>query len=426
MTQEELERRLQKEYDRVISDTYKRLKKDKPITRAKLHKALLRANRLYWIGRLKLIDEFFVASTEQAAAILTVPYMSAAQEFSKQVKQIYGNYTSAFNLTQKDADNLLKTVKYDRTIMSQLQAVADKLPAGEEKDKILAQIAAPAYRYRIQRADLMAQKVAETCKSIVSGEVLKDKAVLQAQIEQSFNLTLEGIAGKKPAETILKEIGNKPPVQTVAPTAYKEIQDFTVTKERGILDSFTGINEKAVNKIVNHTWHGENFSSRIWEHTDQVAEEIKKVLLKGELTGASIDKMTTEIQQRFEVGAYQARRLIRTEANYCQNQATMQGYIEANIERYQYLAMIDDRTSEICTDLDGEIFFVKDAKVGVNYPPMHPNCRSTTIPVMKTAEEIEREIDADIDSWNIPDGMSFDDYVTWQTDEALKRRENNT
>ena len=36
-------------------------------------------------------------------------------------------------------------------------------------------------------------------------------------------------------------------------------------------------------------------------------------------------------------------------------------------------------TSKTCRDLDGQVFEVNDARVGENYPPMHPWCRSTTV-----------------------------------------------
>jgi uncharacterized protein with gpF-like domain len=39
---------------------------------------------------------------------------------------------------------------------------------------------------------------------------------------------------------------------------------------------------------------------------------------------------------------------------------------------------LDSRTSEICRELNGKRFKLSEAEVGVNYPPMHPNCRSTT------------------------------------------------
>lgn len=47
------------------------------------------------------------------------------------------------------------------------------------------------------------------------------------------------------------------------------------------------------------------------------------------------------------------------------------------IEWFVFVATLDDRTSEICQSMDGKKFKVKDAVAGGNYPPLHPNCRST-------------------------------------------------
>ena len=43
------------------------------------------------------------------------------------------------------------------------------------------------------------------------------------------------------------------------------------------------------------------------------------------------------------------------------------------------MATLDKRTSEICQSMDHKVFKVKDRQPGVNCPPMHPFCRSTTI-----------------------------------------------
>ncbi len=43
------------------------------------------------------------------------------------------------------------------------------------------------------------------------------------------------------------------------------------------------------------------------------------------------------------------------------------------------MATLDSRTSLACRELDGKDFAVAEARAGVNYPPMHPRCRSTTI-----------------------------------------------
>ena len=80
---------------------------------------------------------------------------------------------------------------------------------------------------------------------------------------------------------------------------------------------------------------------------------------------------------------YQAARLVRTETNYAMNQAHLNGYKEAGIKQYKFLAFIDHRTSPQCKRLDGQTINADDATVGDNMPPMHPNCRSTIIPIVE-------------------------------------------
>ena len=53
---------------------------------------------------------------------------------------------------------------------------------------------------------------------------------------------------------------------------------------------------------------------------------------------------------------------------------------ELGVEQYEILATLDGKTSEICRDMDGKVFDMKDYEVGVTAPPFHPNCRSTTVP----------------------------------------------
>lgn len=78
---------------------------------------------------------------------------------------------------------------------------------------------------------------------------------------------------------------------------------------------------------------------------------------------------------------YCASRLIRTEVNHFSNQGFLEGYKAAGIIRYRFMATLDLRTSAVCRQLDGKTFLVEEAKAGENLPPMHPFCRSITVPV---------------------------------------------
>ena len=80
------------------------------------------------------------------------------------------------------------------------------------------------------------------------------------------------------------------------------------------------------------------------------------------------------------------------------NQAELDGYKECGLERYEFSAHLDNRTSEICAEMDGKIFDLKDAQAGTNLPPMHPFCRSSTVPVLPSEEELDRIIQQDGDA----------------------------
>lgn len=54
-------------------------------------------------------------------------------------------------------------------------------------------------------------------------------------------------------------------------------------------------------------------------------------------------------------------------------------------DHYQWISIIDDVTTDICTDRDGEIYKYGDGPT----PPAHYNCRSDTIPVENPEQRID-------------------------------------
>ena len=109
---------------------------------------------------------------------------------------------------------------------------------------------------------------------------------------------------------------------------------------------------------------------------------MKEALLVNLITGRTERETAEMLTKKFAGGSSKARRLIRTESCYLSNQLEMESYKECGIDKYQYLATLDLRTSEICQELDGKVFLVKDQQPGKNCPPMHPWCRSTTIAII--------------------------------------------
>lgn len=89
----------------------------------------------------------------------------------------------------------------------------------------------------------------------------------------------------------------------------------------------------------------------------------------------------------------------------------MDSYKDCEIENYEFMATLDNKTSVVCRELDGKIFPVKDAVPGKNYPPMHPNCRSTTVCAFdddKVTKRVAR--DSSGKSYEVPSNMTYHEW----------------
>ena len=143
------------------------------------------------------------------------------------------------------------------------------------------------------------------------------------------------------------------------------------------------VSRDKIKTVLDKPWSGANFSQRLWSNTDKLAETVKQEIVNGMIQGINLKTMTKRVSEKFKTAKKNdVERLLRTEVNYVLNQATLDGYKEAGIEKYEFSATLDSRTSQICSELHGNIFEIKNIAVGLNYPPMHPRCRSTTIPII--------------------------------------------
>lgn len=67
---------------------------------------------------------------------------------------------------------------------------------------------------------------------------------------------------------------------------------------------------------------------------------------------------------------------IDNEATYLVNQERIQIFKYYGITKVQFKAVIDERTTEECREMNGKVFNIDDLVLGENLPPLHYNCRS--------------------------------------------------
>ena len=125
------------------------------------------------------------------------------------------------------------------------------------------------------------------------------------------------------------------------------------------------------------------------------AAKIRDALRIGYVEGQTIDEMTRRIRGTrarqyqdgiLEVSRRDAETVVRTAISHTANH-TRQKFYEANddlVKGVKWISTLDSRTSPICQARDGTIYPVNSGP----RPPAHPNCRSSTTPVLKSWKEL--------------------------------------
>lgn len=206
-------------------------------------------------------------------------------------------------------------------------------------------------------------------------------------------MNLQAWAEVKKAALQEQNISRKMYGSAVEDAYYRTI--FDTANKLGKTQTFSTLDTKTVDKVLNTKFYGRNYSERIWTNTDRLASSLNEIIGKAIATGQSQEVTIREIQERFNVSASNAARLVRTEICYFENQGELESYREIGVEKFKFLATLDSRTSEICRNMDGKIFSIKEAKQGVNVPPLHPYCRSTIVPYISKELEPKQRIARD-------------------------------
>lgn len=186
---------------------------------------------------------------------------------------------------------------------------------------------------------------------------------------------------------------------------------FEIQKGLGIGASFAKVGD--VKRIVQQPWLEENYSNRIWKDNSKLVQQLQTQLTQSIIRGDSIESMTKTVAERMGVGYRAAQRLVRTEASRVQNEASFGAYKASGVvQKYEFLATLDSKTSQMCRSTDNEVFTLAEKEIGVNFPPLHANCRSTTVPYfddeINPGERIARDSRG---SYLVPGNLSYREWV---------------
>ena len=302
-------------------------------------------NRDYWEKRQVKREAKAFTTIQDIEKEYKIALEKAKQNINKELSRIGTTYMKDNNLSYHDALKLLKGDEYKvwkKDLHDYLKEYNKLLKtAPSEAKKLYLEIETLSARSRLSHLDSLKAQVDMEMVKLIFGVEDSAKNALTSVYRDTF---------------------------------------IEVTKDLGIN---VIVSRDKIKTVLDRPWSGANFSERLWSNTDKLAQTVKQEIVNGMIQGINLQTMAKRVSERFETAKKNdVERLLRTEVNYTLNQATLDGYKEAGIEKYEFSATLDSRTSQICSELHGEVFEIKKIAVGLNYPPMHPRCRSTTIPIV--------------------------------------------
>jgi phage head morphogenesis protein, SPP1 gp7 family len=270
-------------------------------------------------------------------------YEEAKVYLDKEINKIFDKFQRDYGLSESVARQVLKTMK-DKKDLANLRRMLEARPNDPNIQRLLADLDSPAYTYRMKRLERLSADLDLMRSSIYLSEKQGSDGFYSDLMKDSY---------------------------------YKAT--FDLQQQTGLAYSFSDLPETEIKRLKAFKWTGEAYSDRIWSNTGALASSVKDELLVSLMTGRSVRDTSQAIAERFEVGKGKARRLVRTESAFFHNQMELLSYEDAEITKYKFVAVLDKRTSHICQQHDNKVYNTDEAVPGVNYPPLHPWCRSTTI-----------------------------------------------
>ena len=299
------------------------------------------SNKSYWLKRSDELDKVAKKVEKEVMKELSALYRDAFRSIEKEVNDFMMKYAEDHKLDYTTATQMLTPID--------LAEYNEKI---QELHAMYRDTKSEHIKIEIDRLNARAK--------ITRLQALQDAINVElTKVTHEYQMTLE--------DTLIGLFTEQ----------YKEVSELM-----GVMAPV--INREAIKTIIEYPYAGKMFSDRIWDNKDALVKHIHQNLTVGIIRGDSVQKMARQLKKDLNVLYYQAERLVRTETNYAMNQGHKKGYEDSGVvEKYEFLAAIDSRTSKLCKDQDGKVYKLKSAIVGKNYPPLHPNCRSTVIPVLK-------------------------------------------
>ncbi|WP_061515044.1 minor capsid protein [Leuconostoc mesenteroides] len=302
----------------------------------------------YWEKRTKAImDLLDVKDTELTNAVLK-EYQAASDDVSRKIDDFYEKYADKNTISYDEARKRVRAVDLDDYVK---RANAYRM-SNKDNPELLKRLNAQYMTSKISRLELLKLEI--------------DFRILQASNAQS--------------ETF---------------TAYLAKESAYIYSVLSVGNGIKTLNEREIESILQMEWSGASYSQRIWRDNDVLANKLKDELVKAAINGTNPRVTAKKLRDTFGGTKPNTERLVRTESTYVANASTAKRYDNMGVKEYEFVAVLDSRTSSICREMNGQTFPLSEFMPGTNAPAMHPNCRSTIVPATSDLTKYNKYLDSD-------------------------------
>jgi SPP1 gp7 family putative phage head morphogenesis protein len=334
-------------------------------------------NNKYWQKRIVMLEEAQLKKGHDFYNDLEKQYRIAIANVQRQIESWYQRFADNNEISLVEAKKLLST----KELAEFKWDVETYIKYGRENalnQQWMKELENASARFHVSRLEAL-------------------KLQIQQQIEVLYGNQLDGL--DKLARNIYSE--------GYYHTAYEIQKGFNIGWD------LQPINEQQLSAVISKPWtaDGQTFKDRCWTNKQQLINSVHTQLTQCIIRGDSPDNAIKTIAEQFNVSKNKAGRLIMTESAFFASQAQKDCFKALDVEKYEIVATLDNRTSQICQDLDGEVFDMKDYQVGVTAPPFHPWCRTTTVPYFEDnyGERAARD-EKTGKTYYVPSNMKYKDW----------------
>lgn len=310
----------------------------------KKQKEQVERNREYWKKRETEALKDYITDEQEYQKRLNEIYQNMLDGCQKEIDAFYSRYAAKENITIAEAKkrvSKLDIAAYERKAKKHVKNKDFSAQANEEM--------------RLYNLTMRVNRL----------ELLK------------ANIGLELIAGHQELEDYMGGI--------LKGRTMKELK-----RQAGILGGTTAHSVRMADALVNTTFKNATFSDRIWMYQNELKNDIEKLLTSGLIQGKNPRVLAKELEAKFNVKTHEAERLMRTEMVRVETEAQRESYKRNGWDLYEFI--VNRNCCDICAELDGKRFAVDKMQIGLNAPPMHPNCRCSTAPY-EDSDEYEAWLD---------------------------------